>query len=167
MDGANAAPSVSVNVDPTPNPEIAIMSSYSTAVRSHRPSHSLLAATALIAGLAGVAALSPALAGAKSPVHVTVTAQNHHPVVEKSWSYSVKVTAADGAKLSGTETTHYLYSGAVVGTEKPVNVRFKNGYYHDTIKFPASSVGEPLRLEAVVKTKDGSGSATWSITVKK
>jgi hypothetical protein len=128
--------------------------------------HPFVAAAALMVGLTAAAALGPAPAVANSRIHVTMTAENHHPVVNKNWTYSVKVTTAAGKKLSGTETTNYLYGGTVVGTEKPVNVRFKDGYYRNTIQFPSDAVGQPLTVDVVVHTKDGSGSATWSITVK-
>lgn len=98
---------------------------------------------------------------------MTMKGQNHHPIVNKKWKYSVTVRSARGKKLSGTETTHYLYGSTVVGTEKPVNVRFKNGYYHDTLKFPAAAVGHQLRVWVVVRTKDGSGSAAWWIVVRR
>ncbi|MGP0034632.1 MAG: hypothetical protein ACLP4R_08705 [Solirubrobacteraceae bacterium] len=126
-----------------------------------------LAVVALTVGFLVTAVLIPWSASARSSIHVSISGQDHHPVVNKKWSYSVTVRSASGQKLSGTETTHYLYNGAVVGTEKPVNVRFKNGYYHDTIEFPPDAVGQPLRVWVVVNTKDGSGSAAWSITVVK
>jgi hypothetical protein len=126
----------------------------------------VLALLVLVPGLAAIAVFNPAPAIARSSIHVKITGENHHPVVGKNWTYSVTVTNAKGQKLAGTETTHYLYDGSVVGTEKPENVHFKNGRYRDTIQFPATAVGEPLAVEAVVKTKDGSGQAAWSITVK-
>jgi len=113
------------------------------------------------------ALLIPTTASAKSSIRVSIKGQNHHPVVNRRWTYSVTVRSASGQKLSGTETTHYLYNGVVVGTEKPVNVRFKNGYYHDTIEFPGAAVGHQLSVWVVVNTRDGSGSAAWWITVVK
>jgi hypothetical protein len=121
---------------------------------------------ALVAGLLTTMALATA-ASAKASIRVTMKGQNHHPVVNKRWTYSVTVTSARGRRLSGTETTHYLYGSTVVGTEKPINVRFKNGYYHDTIEFPGAAVGHPLRVWVVVKTRYGSGSAAWWIIVKR
>jgi len=120
---------------------------------------------ALIGTFAMTASTLPGAAFATSPVRVTLRAQNHHPIVNKNWTYSVTVTSGRGQKLSGTETTHYLFGSTMVGTEKPVNVRFKNGYYHDALKFPAAAVGHPLRVWVVVRTKDGSGSAAWWIVV--
>jgi hypothetical protein len=87
-------------------------------------------------------ASGPAIAA--SGIRVTITGASHHPIVSKKWTYSVTATTGGGQKLSGTETTEYLYNGSVVGTEKPENVRFKNGSCHDTLLFPAEAVGQPF-----------------------
>jgi hypothetical protein len=100
-------------------------------------------------------------------VHVTLVGSNHDPIVNQKWTYTVTITDAKGVKLSGTETTQYLFSGSVVGTEKPVNVQFEKGVYRDTIEFPATAVGYPLVVQATVKTSIGTGKADWTVTVKK
>ena len=101
------------------------------------------------------------------PLRVTLVGENHDPIVNQKWTYTVTITDARGRKLSGTETTHYLFSGSVVGTENPVNVKFQGGVYRDTIEFPATAVGYPLVLQATIKTSIGTGTADWAITVKK
>lgn len=126
----------------------------------------VVAALVLAFSLIAFNGVGRASATARGSVRVTITGTNHDPIVGRNWTYSITVTNARGQKLSGTETTHYLFSGSVVGTEKPVNVHFTNGHYRDTIQFPATSVGEPLTVEAVVRTKDGSGHADWTIKVK-
>lgn len=98
---------------------------------------------------------------------MTVVGENHAPIAGQKWNYRVTVTGPEGVKPDGTETTHYTAGGAVVGTEKPVNVPFKHGTYRDTIEFPAAAAGYPLMIEAVVKTSIGSATAGWSVTVKK
>ena len=139
-----------------------------TGRRQRRCSPSITAALlALMGTVAMTVTLLPTAAFATTPIRVTIRAQNHHPTVNKKWTYSVTVNSARGQKLSGTETTHYLYGSTMVGTEKPTNVRFKNGYYHDALKFPAAAVGHTLRVWVVVRTKDGSGSAAWWIVVVK
>lgn len=87
--------------------------------------------------------------------------------MNKNWTYSITVTDAKGKKLSGTETTQYTFNGSVVGTERPENVPFTNGYYHDTIQFPADAVGVPLMVKAVVHTSIGSIDLDWSVKVHK
>jgi hypothetical protein len=100
-------------------------------------------------------------------VRATFIGENHAPTVNVPWTYSVIVSDARGRKLSGTETTHYTFNGVVVGTEKPVNVKFTHGAYHDTIEFPAAAVGHPLKIQAVVQTSIGSITVDWPIMVKK
>ncbi|MGO9499713.1 MAG: hypothetical protein ACLQA5_23825 [Solirubrobacteraceae bacterium] len=97
---------------------------------------------------------------------MTLVGENHDPIVNQKWTYTVTVTDAKGVKVSGTETTEYLFSGSVVGTEKPENVKFENGVYHDIIEFPATAVGYALVVQATVKTSIGTGKADWAITVK-
>lgn len=79
----------------------------------------------------------------------------------------VTVTDAEGHRLSGTETTHYTFNGAVVGTEKPQNVRFTDGVYRDTIEFPAAAVGYPLDVQTVIDTSLGSATLEWPIKVQR
>ena len=100
-------------------------------------------------------------------MHGTLVGENHHPTVNAPWTYTVTVTDARGRKMSGTETTQYTFDGAVVGTEKPVNVKFTGGVYHDTITFPAAAVGHPLDVQAVVHTSLGTLTLDWPIVVTK
>jgi hypothetical protein len=100
-------------------------------------------------------------------VHATVVGESHEPTVNQPWRYTVAVTNAQGRRLSGTETTQYTFNGAVVGTEKPENVKFTGGVYRDTVEFPATSVGFPLTVQAVVHTSGGSATATWPVKVRR
>lgn len=100
-------------------------------------------------------------------MHGTLVGQNHAPKVNMPWTYTVTVTDARGRKMSGTETTQYTFEGAVVGTEKPENVRFTAGVYRDTIEFPPAAVGHPLHVRAVIHTSLGTLALDWPIVVKK
>jgi len=124
--------------------------------------------TATLAFALAIAA--PALAAPSSilrgPVHGTLRGMNHHPKVGKNWTYTVTATDANGRKLSGTETTEYVYGGEVVGHENPTNVHFRNGYYRDTIQFPATAVGYPLSVRVVIHTNRGSITLDWAVTVQ-
>jgi cytoskeletal protein RodZ len=102
----------------------------------------------------------------KPPVQATLVGDNHHPKVNQPWHYTVTVTDSAGHKLSGTETTEYTFGGVVVGTEKPANVKFTNGVYHDTIEFPKAAVGHPLDVQVVVHTSLGSKTLDWAIQVQ-
>jgi hypothetical protein len=148
------------------------MPQYISASPSRRPATHrlpLMVATlvVLMAGIAVTATILPTNALGSGSIRVTMKAQNHHPIAGRRWPYSVTVRSASGQKLSGTETTHYLFGSTVVGTEKPVNVRFRNGYYRDALIFPTRAIGHRLRVWVVIKTKAGSGSAAWWIVVVK
>lgn len=112
---------------------------------------------------AGLGTTAP---GSSAQVHATIRGESHHPTVGVHWRYTVTVTDAAGHPLKGTETTHYTFSGAVVGTEKPENVSFADGVYHDTIEFPAAAVGYPLTVQAVVRTSRGTATADWPLVVR-
>ena len=101
----------------------------------------------------------------KPPVQATLVGDNHDPTVNRPWHYTVTITDSAGHKLSGTETTHYTFSGVVVGTEQPTNVKFTNGVYHDTLEFPSAAVGHPLDVQVVVHTSIGSKTVDWAIQV--
>jgi hypothetical protein len=113
----------------------------------------------LFAGLGA----APATPSAQA-VHATIHGGTHEPTVNLPWHYTVTVTDAQGRPLSGAETTRYTFNGAVVGTEKPENVKF-HGVYRDTIEFPAASVGYPLTVQALVRTSRGTATAGWPVKV--
>jgi|GEM_PF-2290244 hypothetical protein len=101
------------------------------------------------------------------PVEVSIVGENHEPTVSRPWRYTITVTDAQGHRLSGTETTQYTYNGVVVGTEKPQNVTFANGVYHDTVEFPAVAVGYPLDIQAVIHTSLGTATVDWPVKVRR
>jgi hypothetical protein len=94
------------------------------------------------------------------PVRGTLTADNHAPVVNKAWHYSLTVTDESGRRLSGTVDIEFVYGGVVVGRDRPPTHPVTNGRWHDTLEFPAQSVGEPLIFRAVVHTHPGRSSST-------
>lgn len=126
--------------------------------------------TASAAGAYGLSECQTVLAPLSSTayaVHATLVGENHEPIVNQPWRYTVTVTDVQGRKLSGTETTQYTYGGAVVGTEKPENVPFSGGVYHDTIEFPAEAVGYPLDVQTVIHTTLGSVTLDWPVVVRR
>lgn len=131
----------------------------------------LVTALTLTLAFSNVASLGTASALAAGSIRVSIKGLNHSPTANRQWTYSLTVTSVSGSKLSGTVTTEFLFGGAVVGHQPPENAQFKNGVYHDTLRFPAQAKGFPLVgvhlvLEAVVHTADGSGEASWSIVTK-
>lgn len=98
-------------------------------------------------------------------VHATIHGENHEPMVNRPWRYTVTVTDAQGRPLSATETPHYTFNGAVVGAEKPENVRF-TGTYSDSIEFPPASVGYRLTVQAVIHvSQERTATAEWPVQV--
>lgn len=137
------------------------------------PAAGQMAAAAKAYGLNECAALFGPLGGSggtttqpTAAIHVTLVGESHQPTVNQPWHYTVTATNAQGSKVSGTETTQYGFNGTVVGTEKPENVKFTGGVYHDTIEFPASAVGFPLTVQATVHTSAGSATGSWPVKVR-
>lgn len=126
-----------------------------------------LDASATESGLADCSSAFSRLANAgyTEAIHASLRGENHDPIANRPWRYTVTVSNALGQKLSGTETTEYTFAGAVVGTEKPTKVRFSGGVYRDRITFPAAAIGHPLKLQAVVRVASGTVTLDWPITV--
>jgi hypothetical protein len=106
--------------------------------------------------------------GASSgPIRATLVGQNHHPVANKKWIYTVTAKDAHGHPLSGTVETEFAFQGAVVGRESPPTHRLKNGRFKDNLEFPARSVGYPVDLQVVVHTRLGSVTLRWPVKVQR
>jgi hypothetical protein len=100
-------------------------------------------------------------------VHATLTAENHAPIVNHPWPYSVSVTDARGTPVSGTVEIEFLFSGQVVGRDTPPSHPITDGRWHDNLKFPPQAVGVPLIVQAVVHTRVGSATLDWSVKVRR
>jgi hypothetical protein len=114
-----------------------------------------------------VASTSGGVSVTRGPVHATLTGQNHDPVADKYWTYTVHVVDAKGRPLSGTLDTAFAFQGAVVGKDTPPTHRFSHGRWEEKLKFPARSEGYPLDLRVVVHTPKGSATLEWPVTVRK
>lgn len=101
------------------------------------------------------------------PVRGTLTAANHAPTVNQQWPYSVHVTDAAGHPESGTVDIEFTYSGQVVGHDTPPTHQLTNGTWKDNLKFPPTSVGQPLSVQAVAHTPSGSITLDWPVSVHK
>jgi len=123
--------------------------------------------------LAAVAVAGPAVA-AKPRLTVVLKGQDHHPVVGKTWSYSVTVRNAAGKPVAARIHLQMLLAPfmSVVGEVGVHNV--KNGVWKETIvahgpdAFPLTAVGQTLVLQATVTAKGYAvAKARWPIVVKK
>jgi hypothetical protein len=111
----------------------------------------------------------PAAAGGASvstgPVHAVLRGQDHAPVVNAPWRYSVRVTDASGHPLSGRVDIEFVFAGTVVGHDTPPTHPLRHGRWHDVLRFPAAAAGHPLTFRAVVHTARGSATLNWPVTV--
>lgn len=131
-------------------------------------------ATSALAGYADVHGAAAANAtrariAAPVPIHVTVSSPTHKPKVNVPWPVKVTVTNAKGKPLAATLTMQVLFDGQPVG-------KIDNGaVYHfvgtwqerkgNEITWPASSKGEPLTLQFIVKAQGVTVRKNWAITV--
>jgi hypothetical protein len=112
---------------------------------------------------AGTSAATPPAAITTGPIHATLHAQSHRPVIKKNWSYTVSASDASGHPLSGTVFSQFLVAGQLVGHETPPTHRLKNGHLHDVIVFPPQSAGVPVTFETVIHTRLGSVTLGWTV----
>jgi hypothetical protein len=102
------------------------------------------------------------------PIHATLVGENHHPIANKLWPYTVTANDANGRPLTGTVDVEFTFSGTVVGHASPPTDPLKDGRWHDSLTFPSRAIGEPIDLQVVVHTQIGSVTLDWPVkTVKK
>ncbi|MBV8065655.1 MAG: hypothetical protein JOY72_00040 [Actinobacteria bacterium] len=116
-------------------------------------------------------ALLVALAIATPKLHVVVTAQSHHPVLHKTWSYEVQVTA-NGKPVACKIHVQVFFNGFSVG-EVGTHV-VKNGVWKETIPatgknaFPPAAIGQHVVWHAIATAKGyATGVGIWPISVVK
>jgi hypothetical protein len=114
---------------------------------------------------AGSAAAATAATRTSGPLSATLTVSTHTPKINVPMS--IKVTATlKGKPAHATLIYQYLYGGAVVSTRYPCNNKACTftGHYSDKLTFPATSLGEPLTLQVVVKASGHTVKLDSSIT---
>jgi hypothetical protein len=125
-----------------------------------------LSAAALIAMVTSVASASqasPSGAGFK----ITVRIANHTPVAGHRWPIELKIDKGR-RKLSGTVRYQFVFAGVVVRTQPGHGAfKFKHGVYRDDLVFPLQSVGQPLTLRFLVRTRYGIEHADWTLKTRK
>jgi hypothetical protein len=133
----------------------------------------LLAAVA-VAALAGCGGHSKtamtSVAKLAPKIHVTLTADSHHPRVGKPWRYEVRVTDASGKPVAASIHLQILFGGVPVG--QVGRHRVEKGVWQETIgadrnaPFPARAQGQPLVLQAVAKALGATRKADYWIKVQ-
>jgi hypothetical protein len=123
------------------------------------------ATIAAVLALAAPAAAASVVTRSSGPLSATLTASTHTPKINVPMS--IKVTATlNGKPARATLIYQYLYGGAVVSTRYPCNNKACTftGHYSDNLTFPATSLGEPLTLQVVVKASGHTVKLDSSIT---
>jgi hypothetical protein len=109
------------------------------------------------ATLATLALPASALAAAfKLTPHIA----NHTPTVNVKWPITVDVTKGR-LKLNGSVRYEFLFQGSVVSHQPGHG--FTRGVYTDKLLFPSDSLGQPLTLRIIVKTKYGTEHLDWAV----
>ena len=98
-------------------------------------------------------------------MHAVLHAPNHAPKAGKPWRYSIVVTDAAGHPLSGIIDVQFTFAGQVVGKDIPPTHKFTQGAFQEVLTFPARAVGEPISLQLVIHTTEGSTTVNWPVTV--
>ncbi|HWF25328.1 MAG TPA: hypothetical protein VG275_07775 [Solirubrobacteraceae bacterium] len=112
-----------------------------------------------------VAALALAVPATASAAGFTAHfyAPNHTPIANQYWHVTTTATH-NGTKLSGSVRYQFLFGGTVVSSRPGGS--FKDGVFHDKLRFPNKSVGISLTLRVVVKTKYGTDHINWAVKVR-
>lgn len=104
-------------------------------------------------------------------LRVTVTGQDHHPLVGKRWHYEVRVRNAAGKPVAARIHLQFLFAGVAVGEVGVHKVR--NGFWQETFGtkaspgFPPAARGQRLTLQASVTAKGyAPAKAGWWLVVK-
>ena len=112
----------------------------------------VLGSLLVLAACGGGSSRAGTTAPAAVKLKVVVTAQSHHPVLGRTWSYEVKVTA-DGAPVACKVHVQVFFNGFSVG-EVGTHV-VKTGIWKETIPakgknaFPPAAVGQHVTWHAV------------------
>ena len=110
---------------------------------------------------------------AKRTLHVAMSADSHHPLLGRAWTYQVHVTdAASGAPVPAAIHLQFFFNGFSVG--EVGRHRVANGAWKETIPgtgkdaFPPAAVGQQLVLHAAVTAKGyRPATAGWNVQVVK
>jgi hypothetical protein len=141
--------------------------------RNRPPRHPVALAGALVAAAAALiivtapAASASQAAASAAGFKITVRIANHTPVVGRRWPIELKVDKGR-RRLSGTVRYQFMFAGVVVRTQ-PLHgaFKFKHGIYRDDLVFPHQSVGQPLTLRFLVRTRYGIKHADWALETRK
>lgn len=132
-----------------------------------------LAAAACGGGSQSSTTVTTAAPASPKLLHVTMSAESHHPKLGQTWTYQVRVTdAATGKPVAAKIHLQFWFNGVSVGEVGRHTVA--DGVWKETIPakgkdaFPPAALGQPLVLHAAVTAKGyRPASAGWKVSVVK
>jgi hypothetical protein len=113
-------------------------------------------------------------AAGRSPIRVTLTAQNHHPRASRSpsvhWRYCVKVTTAAGKSIPSTIQIRIVSGSKVLVRLAVISLRQGYGHWCQALGGEASvwnvvPRGRQLAFQAVVRARGVTVRRSWPIRV--
>jgi hypothetical protein len=137
------------------------------------------AAAGIIAG--GTIAVAPVAASPQNaralPFRAVLKAPTHHPVANKPWPISIRVTDLKGRPIAAKLHMQVLFMGAVVGQIDETRPGGPGRVYKfvgtwrekkgNEITWPLASVGHRLTFQAVITAKGATKKLNWWIQVVK
>ncbi len=116
------------------------------------------------ASLLAVLLLAAFAAPAAATLDARLYAPTHHPRAGAPWPITITARTAAGRPVRAEVRYVYLYRGQVVGRRS--HYRFR-GTFHDTIVWPARSVGIALTFRAVVASAVGRRNLDYAVRVRR
>ena len=93
----------------------------------------------------------------------------HHPKAGHRWRIRITARTTSGHALSASIFYQFVFGGQIVACRSvtaPGKPHFR-GTFRDVIKWPRRSVGVPLTLRAVVRTRKGVRNLNYAIKVRR
>ncbi len=110
------------------------------------PSQATSAGSTAQTSVQSTSAAGDTVTASSQGVTATLHAASHHPKVGRPWPIRFTVTRA-GAAARASVSYEYLYGGQVVARRSHYTF---TGHFSDNFEWPASAVGYPLTLRAVI-----------------
>ncbi len=128
-------------------------------------SHATSSAPATTSVTRHTAAVATTPASAQPALVAVFHASGHDPHVG-NWPVAITLTRG-GRPIPGHVSYEFLYGGQVVSTQK-VGDESPNfvGHFHDTLTWPANSVGFPITLRVLITTPYGPTHVDWAVQVQ-
>ncbi|HWE58597.1 MAG TPA: hypothetical protein VG228_02790 [Solirubrobacteraceae bacterium] len=119
------------------------------------------------AALAVIGALALPATALATGFTIRVHIANHTPIAGRRWPIELTITRGR-QRLSGNVRYQFMFAGVVVRTQPARGAfKFTRGVYRDQLVFPKQSIGEPLTLRFLVRTRYGTEHADWRLETRR